>query len=139
MSKAAEADLAKALQIADKHDRENRLDEIKADTIAALEGQFPDRLAEVSAAIRSVTKKTVRQRILKDGVRIDGRGLADIRPVSAEVAVIPRVHGSALFEVSAVQRCFGEVADAPQHRGDQGEQRGHRASPAHPGADPRTA
>ena len=103
VSKAAEADLAKALQIADKHDRENRLDEIKAETIAALEGQFADRLGEVSAAIRSVTKKTVRQRILKDGLRIDGRGLADIRPVSAEVAVMPRVHGSALFERGETQ------------------------------------
>jgi polyribonucleotide nucleotidyltransferase len=103
VSKAAEADLAKALQIADKHDRENRLDEIKAETIAALEGEFADRMGEVSAAIRSVTKKTVRQRILKDGLRIDGRGLADIRPVSAEVAVMPRVHGSALFERGETQ------------------------------------
>ncbi len=103
VSKAAEADLAKALQIADKHDRENRLDEIKAETIAALEGQFEGRGGEISAAIRSVTKKTVRQRILKDGLRIDGRGLADIRPVSAEVAVMPRVHGSALFERGETQ------------------------------------
>jgi polyribonucleotide nucleotidyltransferase len=103
VSKAAEANLAKALQIADKHDRETRLDEIKAETIAALEGQFEGRMGEVSAAIRSVTKKTVRQRILKDGLRIDGRGLADIRPVSAEVAVIPRVHGSALFERGETQ------------------------------------
>jgi polyribonucleotide nucleotidyltransferase len=103
VSKAAEADLAKALQIADKQDRENRLDEIKAETIAALEGEFEGRMGEVSAAIRSVTKKTVRQRILKDGLRIDGRGLADIRPVSAEVAVIPRVHGSALFERGETQ------------------------------------
>jgi polyribonucleotide nucleotidyltransferase len=103
VSKAAEADLAKALQIVDKHDRENRLDEIKAETIAALEAQFEGRGGEISAAIRSVTKKTVRQRILKDGLRIDGRGLADIRPVSAEVAVIPRVHGSAIFERGETQ------------------------------------
>jgi len=103
VAKAAEADLAKALQIADKQERETRLDEIKAATIEVLTGQFDDRLGEVSAAIRSLTKKTVRQRILKDGKRIDGRGLADIRPVSAEVAVIPRVHGSALFERGETQ------------------------------------
>ncbi len=103
VSKAADADLAKALQIADKQERETRLDEIKAATIAALEGQFEGREGEISAAIRSVTKANIRQRILKDGVRIDGRGLADIRPVSAEVAVLPRVHGSALFERGETQ------------------------------------
>ena len=53
--------------------------------------------------MRSLTKKQVRQRILKDGVRIDGRGLKDIRPLTAEVAVIPRVHGSALFERGETQ------------------------------------
>ena len=53
--------------------------------------------------MRSLTKKQVRQRILKDGVRIDGRGLKDIRPLSAEVSVIPRVHGSALFERGETQ------------------------------------
>ncbi len=103
VSKVAEKDLAAALQIADKQERETRLDEIKAATIEALTAQFEERMGEVSAAIRSLTKKTVRQRILKDGVRIDGRGLADIRPVSAEVAVIPRVHGSALFERGETQ------------------------------------
>ncbi|MBC7298149.1 MAG: polyribonucleotide nucleotidyltransferase [Demequina sp.] len=100
---ASEADLSAALQIADKHDRENRLDEIKAAVIESLSGQFEGREKEISAAIRAVTKKTVRQRILKDGVRIDGRGLKDIRPLSAEVASIPRVHGSAIFERGETQ------------------------------------
>ncbi len=103
VSAAAEADLTAALQIADKQQRENRLDEIKATTLEALAGQFEGRSNEISAAIRSVTKKTVRQRILKDGVRIDGRGLADIRPLSAEVGPIPRVHGSAIFERGETQ------------------------------------
>jgi polyribonucleotide nucleotidyltransferase len=100
---AVEADLATALTIADKQERENRLDEIKAAAHAALDAQFEGREAEISAAVRSLTKKQVRQRILKDGVRIDGRGLRDIRPLSAEVAVIPRVHGSALFERGETQ------------------------------------
>src|SRR4029079_3422310 len=58
---------------------------------------------EISAAYRSVTKSLVRRRILKDKVRIDGRGLSDIRTLSAEVEVLPRVHGSALFERGETQ------------------------------------
>ncbi len=64
----------------------------------ALAEQFEGREKELSAAFRSVQKKLIRQRVLTDGVRIDGRGLADIRTLSAEVEVLPRVHGSAIFE-----------------------------------------
>jgi polyribonucleotide nucleotidyltransferase len=100
---AVEGDLAAALTIADKQERESRLDDIKAAAHAQLDEQFAGREGEISAAVRSLTKKQVRQRILKDGVRIDGRGLKDIRPLSAEVAVVPRVHGSALFERGETQ------------------------------------
>jgi polyribonucleotide nucleotidyltransferase len=58
---------------------------------------FAGREKEISAAYRAVQKKLVRQRILRDKVRIDGRGLADIRPIACEVGVLPRTHGSALF------------------------------------------
>ncbi|MDN4477167.1 polyribonucleotide nucleotidyltransferase [Demequina sp. SYSU T00039] len=100
---AIEGDLAEALTIADKQTRESRLDEIKDGAHAQFDGQFEGREKEISAVVRSVTKKTIRQRILKDGVRIDGRGLKDIRPLSAEVAVVPRVHGSAIFERGETQ------------------------------------
>ncbi|HUX69197.1 MAG TPA: polyribonucleotide nucleotidyltransferase, partial [Cellulomonadaceae bacterium] len=100
---AATGPLGEALTIADKHDRENRLDEIKAEVIGALGAQFEGREKELSAAIRAVTKKFIRQRILTDGFRIDGRGLRDIRTLSAEVEVLPRVHGSALFERGETQ------------------------------------
>ncbi|WP_062522953.1 polyribonucleotide nucleotidyltransferase [Demequina silvatica] len=103
VSAAIEGDLAAALQIADKQERENRLDEIKDAAHAQFDGQFEGREKEISAVVRAVTKKTIRQRILKDGVRIDGRGLKDIRPLSAEVAVVPRVHGSAIFERGETQ------------------------------------
>jgi len=96
-------DLAEALTIADKQTREGRLDEIKAGALAALGEQFAGREKELSAAVRAVTKKLIRQRVLRDGVRIDGRGLADIRTLSAEVEVLPRVHGSALFERGETQ------------------------------------
>ena len=64
---------------------------------------YEGREKEVSAAFRSLTKKLVRQRILTDHFRIDGRGITDIRALSAEVAVVPRAHGSALFERGETQ------------------------------------
>jgi polyribonucleotide nucleotidyltransferase len=100
---AAAARLGEALSIADKQDRENRLDEIKAEVQGELAESFAGREKEISAAYRSVQKSLVRQRILTDGFRIDGRGLRDIRTLSAEVEVVPRVHGSALFERGETQ------------------------------------
>jgi len=95
--------VSEALTIADKQTRENRLDEIKVEVRAQLADRFEGREKEISAAIRAVTKKVTRQRILTDGFRIDGRGLRDIRSLSAEVAVLARTHGSALFERGETQ------------------------------------
>ena len=92
-----------ALTIVSKAEREERLDAIKADVLEQLGAQFEGREKELSAALRSVTKNEVRQRVLRDNIRIDGRGLADIRPLIAEVGVLPRVHGSALFERGETQ------------------------------------
>ena len=66
-------------------------------------GEFPDREREIKAAVRSLTKKLVRARIVSEGVRIDGRGTADIRPLSAEVDLFPTAHGSALFQRGETQ------------------------------------
>ena len=99
----AGARLAEVQAIPGKTERNDATDELKDDTVAALAGRFEGREKEISAAFRAVTKKVVRQRILRDKVRIDGRGLTDIRPLSAEVEVIPRVHGSALFERGETQ------------------------------------
>ncbi len=96
-------ELAKALTIAGKTERENRLDELKAGCLEQLAEPFEGREKEIGAAFRAVTKSAVRQRILRDKVRIDGRGITDIRPLSAEVEVIPRAHGSALFERGETQ------------------------------------
>ncbi|KRE43445.1 polyribonucleotide nucleotidyltransferase [Knoellia sp. Soil729] len=96
-------DAAAALQIAGKQEREDRLDEIKDSMKQALAADFEGREKELSAAYRAVQKKLIRERILTDKVRIDGRGLADIRALSAEVEVLPRVHGSAIFERGETQ------------------------------------
>src|ERR671920_275335 len=95
--------LAEVQAIAAKQEREEATDALKDEVKAALAGQFEGREKEISGAFRALTKKVVRQRILRDKVRIDGRGLTDIRPLSAEVEVIPRVHGSALFERGETQ------------------------------------
>jgi polyribonucleotide nucleotidyltransferase len=103
VEKAATDDLTKALTIAGKQERETKLDEINTSVTENLTSEFPERTKEISAALRSVTKKLVRQRVLRDKIRIDGRGLRDIRALTAEVEVIPRVHGSAIFERGETQ------------------------------------
>lgn len=95
--------LSAALTIAGKAERDERTDEIKGEVLERLAGQFEGREKEIGAAYRSLTKKLVRQRILTDHFRIDGRGVTDIRALSAEVAIIPRAHGSALFERGETQ------------------------------------
>jgi polyribonucleotide nucleotidyltransferase len=96
-------ELAKALTIAPKQERTAEEDRVKALAQERLAEKFEGREKEISAAIRSLTKKLVRKRVVNDGLRIDGRGLTDIRPLSAEVGVLPRVHGSALFERGETQ------------------------------------
>ena len=92
-----------AITIADKQERESALETIRHQVLADLAETFAGRDKEISAAVRAVTKKLVRQRVLTEGVRMDGRGLKDIRTISAEVEVLPRVHGSALFERGETQ------------------------------------
>jgi len=96
-------ELAKALTISGKQDRETEIDRLSAHVKETLALAFEGREKEVPAAFRSLTKKLVRQRVLRDKIRIDGRGLRDIRPLSAEVEVVPRVHGSAIFERGETQ------------------------------------
>jgi polyribonucleotide nucleotidyltransferase len=105
----AHDELTRIYQIADKVERQNADDALKDSVKAAIAaqveaGKLPaDANGQVSGAYKSSTKKVVRGRILTEGVRIDGRGLADIRPLDAEVQVIPRVHGSAIFQRGETQ------------------------------------
>ena len=96
-------ELATTLTIAGKHEREAETDRVKALAQAKLAEQFEGREKEISAAFRALTKKLVRERIISEGLRIDGRGLTDIRPLAAMTHVLPRVHGSALFERGETQ------------------------------------
>ena len=103
VSSVATDALSEALTIAGKAERNDRTDEIKAEVLERLAETYSGREKEIGAAFRSLTKKLVRQRILTDHFRIDGRGITDIRALSAEVAVVPRAHGSALFERGETQ------------------------------------
>ncbi|MBS2965322.1 polyribonucleotide nucleotidyltransferase [Actinocrinis puniceicyclus] len=103
VAEAVSADLAAALTIAGKQEREAEQDRVKAVAIEKLAGQFEGREREIPGAFRALTKKLVRERIIRERVRIDGRGVTDIRALAAEVEVVPRVHGSALFERGETQ------------------------------------
>jgi polyribonucleotide nucleotidyltransferase len=96
-------ELSAALRIGAKADRESELDRIKALALERVANRFEGREKEIGGAYRALTKSLIRERVLRDRVRIDGRGLTDIRTLSAEVDVLPRVHGSALFERGETQ------------------------------------
>ncbi|MDP3710956.1 MAG: polyribonucleotide nucleotidyltransferase [Mycobacteriales bacterium] len=100
---AAEAKLSEIMSIVGKQERESATDALRDETVAALSEKFEGRGGELKAAFRSLNKALVRRRVVKDKVRIDGRGLEDIRQLAAEVEVLPRVHGSALFERGETQ------------------------------------
>jgi polyribonucleotide nucleotidyltransferase len=100
---AVTTELDAALRIAGKQEREAELDRVKELATERVAGQFEGREKEVGGALKSLTKKLIRQRILTDKVRIDGRTPTDIRTLAAEVEVLPRVHGSALFERGETQ------------------------------------
>ncbi|GAA4702537.1 polyribonucleotide nucleotidyltransferase [Phytohabitans rumicis] len=103
VANVAKAEVAEALKIAGKADREEALDRVKDKAVEEVAPQFEGREKEVGAAFRSLVKSEVRVRVLRDQVRIDGRGPRDIRPLTAETQVLPRVHGSALFERGETQ------------------------------------
>ncbi|GAB3141668.1 polyribonucleotide nucleotidyltransferase [Microbispora hainanensis] len=100
---AVKSELASALTIAGKQERELEIERVKMLAAEKLLPDFEGREKEISAAFRALTKKLMRERVINEGVRIDGRGPKDIRQLNAEVHVVPRVHGSALFERGETQ------------------------------------
>jgi len=104
-----EPTVSEAMKIADKAQRNERLDVIEAELVGALvgleerPGPYAEQATFVKRAFRSLQKEVVRSRIVNEGVRIDGRGPADIRPLSAEVGVVPTAHGTGLFQRGETQ------------------------------------
>ncbi len=99
----AENDLKTTVKTASKGDRNKMMGEIKEKLKELLTPDFEDRLDQISAAVKSLTKKLVRQRIVEENLRIDGRNTKEIRPLSAEVSLLPTAHGSGLFERGETQ------------------------------------
>ncbi|MDR0488898.1 MAG: polyribonucleotide nucleotidyltransferase [Propionibacteriaceae bacterium] len=97
VSKAGTDRIGEVNSIFGKKDREVATEELLAALHEELDAQFPEREKEITGAYRSLTKKIVRAKTLREKVRLDGRGPKDIREVSCQIGVIPRVHGSALF------------------------------------------
>nr|WP_216629916.1 polyribonucleotide nucleotidyltransferase [Brevibacterium renqingii] len=99
----AEEKQTENFRIADKQEREAAGEKLLGELFDKLGERFEGREKEIANALNALTKQVVRKRILTDQVRIDGRGLKDIRPLTAETNVVPRVHGSALFERGETQ------------------------------------
>ncbi|HEY7917375.1 MAG TPA: polyribonucleotide nucleotidyltransferase [Acidimicrobiales bacterium] len=95
--------VAAANVIVAKADRNAAIGEATSTIVSTLAAEFPDREGEIKAAVRGLTKKLVRKRIVEDGLRIDGRTTTGIRPLSAEVDLFPTAHGSALFQRGETQ------------------------------------
>ncbi len=89
--------VAEALALPNKEERNQALASIRESLVAELEQDFPESADEIASMVRELEKKTMRRQILEAGERVDGRKLDEIRPISCEVGLLPRTHGSALF------------------------------------------
>ena len=93
----AEKKILKVTEIADKEKREEFVSELTKEVIAHLETKFSDREGEIRAALSEIEKNVVRAKLVKEGKRVDNRGPDEVRPITIEVGLLPRTHGSALF------------------------------------------
>jgi polyribonucleotide nucleotidyltransferase len=93
----AVAKLKQALEVPEKLERYKRIAEVKAEVVPQALTEFPDRQKDIKGAFEELKRNVFRGLVIHQERRIDGRGLKDIRPISCEVEVLPRTHGSALF------------------------------------------
>ncbi|MFM8554443.1 MAG: polyribonucleotide nucleotidyltransferase [Acidimicrobiales bacterium] len=106
VERVATPKLSHAVTIALKADRNAATDAAADETVRELcgeGGQFQGQEKGVKEAVRSLTKKLVRKRVVEEGVRIDGRGPKDLRPVSSDVGILPTAHGTGLFQRGETQ------------------------------------
>lgn len=93
----AEERLKEAMRANDKETRESQIDRVNQDVTATLQEEFPEEVGLIAAVLKKQLKKVVRYAIIHEKIRPDGRGFTEIRPISVEVGVLPRVHGTGLF------------------------------------------
>ena len=110
-----------AIDTFDRNERQNRQDEAEADIIAHFKEIYPDNIREVKDSVYYLTKEKVRAKIFDKGIRPDGRGLKDVRPIWCERHVLPRVHGSAVFtrgQTQTLTTCtLGMISEAQKLEG----------------------
>lgn len=105
-------DVKVALDTNDKNVRDERLQPIYDKVYTQLEDKYPDSKVQLDECMYKLQKRIVREWLL-EGKRVDGRGMDEIRPLSAEVGLLPRVHGSGLFTRRPDPRCFPSPPWAP--------------------------
>jgi polyribonucleotide nucleotidyltransferase len=93
----ATAEILKAIRIYDKQEREAYIDKINEDTLLHFQEIYPEKEKEIADVLYDILKEEVRKMITYEGIRPDGRTSTEIRPISCEVGVLPRTHGSGLF------------------------------------------
>ncbi len=93
----AESQLKEAMRGADKETRESQIDAVNLEVSALLQEEFPDQTDLIASVLKKQLKRVVRYAIIHEKIRPDGRGFEEIRPISVEVGVLPRVHGTGLF------------------------------------------
>ena len=125
----ATAKMQAAIDTVEKLERQDRIKQVKEETLTALEDQFPEREKEIKRVLDTILKEEVRKGILDRGERPDGRGPTDIRDISCEVGLMPRVHGTGLFTRGQTQvltaATLGKVSDV-QRLIDLGEEESKR-------------
>jgi polyribonucleotide nucleotidyltransferase len=96
----AEARVQEALRLTEKQERNQAVAAVKEDTLARLveeNEEYAEQQGAIKEILRSIEKRTMRERILSKGERADGRRVDEVRPITCEIGVLPRTHGSALF------------------------------------------
>jgi polyribonucleotide nucleotidyltransferase len=111
----AEARVQEALNLPEKAERTQALGALKATIQEQLAAEFPDNVKDVATLIEDIEYRTMREQVLSHGERVDGRDLDTVRPITCEVGVLPRTHGSALFTRGQTQALvsvtLGTVSD----------------------------
>ncbi|NLJ79189.1 MAG: polyribonucleotide nucleotidyltransferase [Tissierellia bacterium] len=89
--------LVTAIQTIDKQEREENIQSIKEETLENFAEEYPEQQGDIEEVVDAIIKEEVRELILKKGIRPDNRKMDEIRPISCDIALLPRAHGSALF------------------------------------------
>lgn len=103
-----------AVFIQDKLLRNERFDQITTDTIAHFESTFPNHKMQIRTVLEKIAGEIIRNSILKEGKRPDGRGVTSIRPIECQVGILPRTHGSALFTRGQTQSLVVTTLGTPE-------------------------